>query len=136
MKVRPKSSKIPKDIETTPTKSFVYPISSISFSPVAPHDFAAAHSTTISIFSGQTLDRRSTISDFSDTITSTSFCCDRKLLAAGDLTDTVYVFDARSRDHLWRLKGHPATARLVRYPHAADKTHLFSGGDDSVVSQS
>ncbi|CAA0828565.1 Protein SLOW WALKER 1 [Striga hermonthica] len=128
-----RSFKIPKDIETTPAKSFVYPINSISFSPVAPHDFAAAHSASVSIFSGQTLDRRSTISNFSDTVASVSFRRDGKLLAAGDLTGTVHVIDARSRGHLRRLKGHSAAARLVRYPRAADKTHLFSGGDDSVV---
>ncbi|GER45891.1 U3 small nucleolar RNA-associated protein 15 [Striga asiatica] len=91
---KPRTSKIPKYIETTPAKSFVYTINSISFPPVAPHDFAAAHSTTVSIFSGQTLDHRSTISDFSDTVASASFRGDRKLLAAGDLTGIVDVFAA------------------------------------------
>ncbi|GER33151.1 U3 small nucleolar RNA-associated protein 15 [Striga asiatica] len=93
-RMRPRTSKIPKYIETTPPKSFVYTINSISFSPVAPHDFAAVHSATVSIFSGQTLDHRSTISDFSDTVASASFRGDRKLLTVGDLTGIVDMFAA------------------------------------------
>ncbi|GER47148.1 U3 small nucleolar RNA-associated protein 15 [Striga asiatica] len=91
---RPRTSKIPKYIETTPAKSFVYTINSISFSPIAPHDFTTAHSTTVSIFSRQTLDHGSMISDFSDTVSSVSFRGDRKLLTAGDLTGIVDVFAA------------------------------------------
>ncbi|XP_073063378.1 protein SLOW WALKER 1 [Primulina eburnea] len=128
-----RSFKIPKDISTTPSKSLIYPITSISFSPVAPHDFAAAHSATITVFSGQTLEPKSNISSFSDAAASASFRCDGKLLAAGDLTGVVRVFDAKSRNQLRLLKGHSAAARLVSYPRAADKFHLFSGGDDSVV---
>ncbi|KAI3460848.1 hypothetical protein Pfo_017511 [Paulownia fortunei] len=127
-----RSFKIPKDI-TTPSKSFVYPITSLSFSPIAPYDFAATHSASVSIFSGKTLEPKSTIAAFSDTAASASFRCDGKLLAAGDLTGTIHVFDAKSRSHLRRLKGHATAARLVCYPRAADKFHLFSGGDDSVV---
>ncbi|XP_051143589.1 protein SLOW WALKER 1 [Andrographis paniculata] len=125
-----KSFKTPKDIHTN---SFTFPLTSLSFSPVAPHDFAAAHSASISIFSGKTLDLKSSITAFSDAAASTSFRCDGKLLAAGDLTGTIHVFEAKSRSHLRRLKGHAAGTRLVCYPHVADKFHLFSGGDDSVV---
>ncbi|KAK4407072.1 protein SLOW WALKER 1 [Sesamum angolense] len=128
-----KSFKIPKDIETTPSKSLNYPITSLSFSPVAPHDFAATHSASFTVFSGKTLEPKFTVKDFSDAAASASFRCDGKLLAAGDLTGTVHVFDAKSRNHLRRLKGHSAAARVVCYPRAADKFHLFSGGDDSVV---
>ncbi|KAG8370679.1 hypothetical protein BUALT_Bualt13G0008400 [Buddleja alternifolia] len=128
-----KSFKIPKDIETLPSKSLTYPITSISFSPVSPHDFAATHSASVTIFSGKTLESKSKISDFSDAAAAASYRCDGKLLAAGDLTGTIHVFDAKSRSHLRRLKGHSAAARAVRYPRAADKFHLFSGGDDSVV---
>ncbi|XP_047943350.1 protein SLOW WALKER 1-like isoform X3 [Salvia hispanica] len=128
-----RSFKIPKDIETTPSKSFTFPINSIAFSPTAPHDFVATHSASVSIFSGKTLDPKPPISSFSDTAAAVSFRCDGKLLAAGDLTGTVHVFDAKSRSHLRRLKGHTAAVRLVNYPRAADKLHLFSGGDDSVI---
>ncbi|KAL3827881.1 hypothetical protein ACJIZ3_016683 [Penstemon smallii] len=128
-----KSFKIPKDIETTPSKSLTYPITSLSFSPIAPHDFATTNSATLTIYSGQTLEPKSTINAFADTASSASYRCDGKLIAAGDLTGTVHVFDAKSRNHLRRLKGHSAAARLVRYPRASDKFHLFSGGDDSLV---
>ncbi|KZV32379.1 hypothetical protein F511_03662 [Dorcoceras hygrometricum] len=128
-----RSFKIPKDISTTPSKSLIYPINSISFSPVAPHDFAVTHSASVTIFSGQNLEPKPTISYFSDAATSVSFRCDGKLLAAGDLTGAVHVFDVKSRNQLRLLKGHSAAARLVCYPRAADKFHLLSGGDDSVV---
>ncbi|KAI3449563.1 hypothetical protein Pfo_006228 [Paulownia fortunei] len=128
-----KSFKIPADILTTPSKSLNHPITSLSFSPVAPHDFAASHSANLTIFAGKTLEPKFTVTSFSDAAASASFRCDGKLLAAGDLTGTVHVFDAKSRNHLRRLKGHSAAARLVCYPRAADKFHLFSGGDDSVV---
>ncbi|KAL8513488.1 hypothetical protein ACS0TY_012814 [Phlomoides rotata] len=128
-----RSFKIPKDIDTTPSKSYVYPINAIAFSPVEPHDFAATHSANVTIFSGKTLERKSTIASFANTAASASFRCDGKLLAAGDLTGTIHVFDAKSRSHLRRLKGHAAAARVVSYPRVADKFHLFSGGDDSVV---
>ncbi|KAL1559695.1 protein SLOW WALKER 1-like [Salvia divinorum] len=106
-----RSFKIPKDIETTPSKSFTFPINSIAFSPTDPHDFVATHSASVSIFSGKTLEPKPTISSFSDTAAAVSFRCDGKLLAAGDLTGTVHVFDAKSRSHLRRLKGHAAAVR-------------------------
>ncbi|KAL2501966.1 U3 small nucleolar RNA-associated protein [Forsythia ovata] len=55
-------------------------------------------------------------SAFADFAISIAFPCDGKLLAVGDLTGTVHVFDAKSQTHLRRLKGHSATARLMRYP--------------------
>ncbi|KAL0419959.1 UNVERIFIED_CONTAM: hypothetical protein Sradi_1409400 [Sesamum radiatum] len=68
-----KSFKIPKDIETTPSKSLNYPITSLSFSPVAPHDFAATHSASFTVFSGKTLEPKFTVKDFSDAAASASF---------------------------------------------------------------
>ncbi|KAL7126537.1 hypothetical protein ABFS83_14G194800 [Erythranthe nasuta] len=132
-----KSFKVPKDIDSL-SKSSVIPITSLCFSPVAPHDLAATQSTNVIRFPGKTLIPKSRIASFPDTAASASFRCDGQLLAAGDLRGGVHVFEAKPTSlskikDLRRLKGHAAAARLVRYPRASDKFHLFSGGDDSVV---
>lgn len=125
-----RSFKTPKNLETS---SLIASATSISFASTTPHDFAVTHSATVTIFSGQTLEPKSTISSaFSDTATSGSFRSDARLLAAGDLSGSVHVFDVKSRNALRRLRGHSRAVRLVRYPRV-DKLHLFSGGDDAIV---
>ncbi|KAL3531403.1 hypothetical protein ACH5RR_010725 [Cinchona calisaya] len=125
-----RSFKTPKDLQI---KSLISSITSISFAPTTPHDFAVTHSATVSIFSSQTLEPKATISSpFTDTATSVSFRSDARLLAAGDLAGSVHVFDVKSRNPLRRLRGHSRPVRLVRYP-CLDKLHLFSGGDDAIV---
>ncbi|XP_009788341.1 protein SLOW WALKER 1-like [Nicotiana sylvestris] len=125
-----RSFKTPKDLQS---QTLVSAITSLSFSPISPHDFAATHSATVSIFSGQTLEPKTTISSaFKDTVTSASFRSDGRLIAAGDLSGAVQVLDLKSRVPLRRLRGHTRPVRVVRYPRA-DKLHLFSGGDDAVV---
>lgn len=125
-----RSFKTPQDLETS---SLVASATSISFASTTPHDFAVTHSANVTIFSGKTLERKSNISSaFSDTATSASFRSDARLLAAGDLSGSVHVFDVKSRNALRRLRGHSRAVRLVRYPRV-DKLHLFSGGDDAIV---
>ncbi|KAI5680372.1 hypothetical protein M9H77_01599 [Catharanthus roseus] len=125
-----RSFKTPKDLQT---QTLVSSATSIAFSQTSPHDFAVTHSATVALFSGQTLEPKSTISSgISDTATSVSFRADSHLLAVGDLSGSVNVFDVKSRKPLRRLRGHSRAVRLVRYPRL-DKLHLFSGGDDAVV---
>ncbi|THG15838.1 hypothetical protein TEA_023861 [Camellia sinensis var. sinensis] len=125
-------SKYWKSFKTQPTQTVISSITSLSFSPISPHDFAATHSATVTIFSSQTLEPKSTISSFSDTATSASFRSDGRLIAAGSHSGLVQVFDAKSRNPLRRLRGHSRPVHLVRYPRI-DKLHLFSGGDDAIV---
>lgn len=126
-----KSFKSPKEIQTPQT--LVSSINSIVFSPTSPHDFSAAHSATVSIYSGKTLEPKTTISSaFRDTVTSASFRSDGRLIAAGDLSGAVQVLDLKTRVPLRRLRGHTRPVRVVRYPRV-DKLHLFSGGDDAIV---
>lgn len=126
-----KSFKTPKEIQTP--QKLVSSISSITFSPPSPHDFATTHSATVSIFSGKTLEPKTTISSaFRDTVTSASFRSDGRLIAAGDLSGTVQVLDVKTRVPLRRFRDHTRPVRVVRYPRV-DKLHLFSGGDDAIV---
>ncbi|KAL2522843.1 Protein SLOW WALKER 1 [Forsythia ovata] len=57
--------------------------------PIAHHDFTVTHSANITIFSGKTLEPKTTIaSAFVDSATFVAFRCDGKLLAVGYLTGT------------------------------------------------
>lgn len=130
-----KSFKTPKNdeqqIQTPPT--LVSSITSISFSPSPPHDFAVTHSATVSIFSAQSLQPKTTISStFKDIVTSASYRCDGRLIAVGDLSGVVQVLDVKTRVPLRKLRGHSRAVRVVRYPRT-DKLHVFTGGDDGVV---
>ncbi|CAN4121949.1 unnamed protein product [Withania somnifera] len=118
-----KSFKTPKNEEQIQTpQTLVSSITSISFSPITPHDFAATHSATVSIFSGQSLQPKKAISSiFKDVVTSASYRCDGRLIAIGDLSGTVQVVDVKTRVALRKLRGH---SRAL---------HVFSGGDDGVV---
>uniref|UniRef100_A0A5B7BUV0 U3 small nucleolar RNA-associated protein 15 C-terminal domain-containing protein n=1 Tax=Davidia involucrata TaxID=16924 RepID=A0A5B7BUV0_DAVIN len=125
-------SKYWKSFKPQPTQTLISSITSLSFSPTPPHDFAATHSATVTIFSTQTLEPKATISAFTDTATSASFRSDGRLIAAGSHSGIVQVFDVKTRSPLRKLRGHSRPVHLVRYPRV-DKLHLFSGGDDAIV---
>ncbi|ESQ39445.1 hypothetical protein EUTSA_v10001392mg [Eutrema salsugineum] len=111
--------------------NLVSSVSALAFSPVHPHSLAVAHSTTVSLFSSQTLSATRRFS-FRDVVSSVCFRCDGALLAASDLSGLVQVFDVKERMALRSLRSHTAPARFVKYPFQ-DKLHLVSGGDDAVV---
>ncbi|KAL5561588.1 hypothetical protein UlMin_031335 [Ulmus minor] len=106
-------------------------VNSLTFSP-DHRAFAATHSASLTLYNSQTLSTTSTISSFSDVVSSASFRCDGRLIAAADLSGLVQVFDVKSRTPLRKLRSHTRPARFVKYP-VADKLHLVSGGDDALV---
>ncbi|KAK1428231.1 hypothetical protein QVD17_17060 [Tagetes erecta] len=126
-------SKYWKSFKPKQTQTLVSSITSLSFSPSSPHNFAATHSATVTIFSSQTLQPKSTITAFKDTATSACYRSDGQLLAAGSLSGQISVFNVkRSSKPLRRLKEHTRPVHFVSFPRV-DKVHLFSGGDDAVV---
>lgn len=141
--VKPKSTPKPLSKPETPDSRYwssfkphsvpnlVSSVSAVAFSPIHPHSFAVAHSTTVSLFSSNTLTASRRFS-FKDVVSSVSFRSDGALLAASDLSGTVQVFDVKERMALRSLRSHKAAARFVKYP-VHDKLHLVSGGDDGVV---
>uniref|UniRef100_A0A2P2NFV2 U3 small nucleolar RNA-associated protein 15 C-terminal domain-containing protein n=1 Tax=Rhizophora mucronata TaxID=61149 RepID=A0A2P2NFV2_RHIMU len=140
-KLNPKSrtpSKTPESKYWSSFKSHQIPnlissIPSIDFSPIpSSHLFAAVNSASLTLFSTQTLSPSSTISSFSDVVSSCSFRSDGSLIAASDLSGLVQVFDVKTRTPLRRLRSHACPVRFVKYP-LLDKLHLVSGGDDAVV---
>ncbi|KDP36589.1 hypothetical protein JCGZ_08356 [Jatropha curcas] len=114
-------------------QNLISSIPSIAFSPVSSsHLFAAANSTSVTLFSSQTFSPTSSISSFRDVVSSCSFRSDGSLIAASDLSGLVQVFDVKTRTALRRLRSHTRPARFVKYP-ILDKLHLVSGGDDAIV---
>ena len=107
-------------------------ITSLTFSLSPPHPFAATHSTSLKIFNPQTLSPSSTISSFSDVVSSASFRCDGLLIAASDLSGLIQVFDVKTRTPLRKLRSYTRPVRFLKYP-LHDKLYLVSGGDDAVV---
>ncbi|XP_072976239.1 protein SLOW WALKER 1 [Typha angustifolia] len=115
------------------------PVTFLEFSPVPPFDLAAAVSASVHLFSGDSPDLSpkpfSPLSSFSDVAYSPSFRCDGSLLAAGGESGIVQVFRLdKSAAALRRLRSHSRPVHVVRYPRIADKLHLFSGGDDTLLN--
>ncbi|KAF6175654.1 hypothetical protein GIB67_022656 [Kingdonia uniflora] len=152
-KLKPNSKKLSSTPESKYWRSFktqkisnqnnpitTFPITSIEFSPISPHYFAATFSASVTLYSSQTFDPISKISSFSDFAYSATFRSDGKLLAAGGESGIVQIFDIKtqekkeikSRSSIRKLKGHTRPVHVVRYP-SFDKLHLFSGGDDALV---
>ena len=91
----------------------------------------------ISIFRGigsaigvpaQALPKPKSASKFRDIAYCGTFRSDGKLLAAGDATGKVTVFEAATAALLRELTGHKDATRVVAW--AADNMHLLSGSDD------
>ncbi|XP_030505463.2 protein SLOW WALKER 1 [Cannabis sativa] len=142
--VKPKLKPKPRTQKQTPESKYwssfksqqipnlISSITSLTFSNTPSRPFAATHSASLTIFSSQTFSTTTTITSFSDVVTSASFRCDGLLIAASDLSGLVQVFDIKGRTPLRKLRSHSRPVRFVQYPFA-DKLHLVSGGDDALV---
>ncbi|MED6220302.1 hypothetical protein PIB30_043660 [Stylosanthes scabra] len=149
--VKPKQKPKPRTQNQTPESKYwssfkntqiqnLISVPSLTFSPSSPHSFAAAHSATVSIYKPQNdpLDSpTTTINSFKDVVSSVSFRSDGRLLAAGDLSGLVQVFDvggssAAARSALRRLRSHVRPVRFVHYPKL-HRLRVISAGDDALV---
>ncbi|PRQ19303.1 putative transcription factor WD40-like family [Rosa chinensis] len=142
--VKPKQKPKPRTPKQTPESKYwssfktkqipnlIASINSLTFSPTAPHSFAAAHSTSLTLYNPQSQFSRSSNISLNDVVSSASFRSDGLLIAAADLSGLVQVFDVKTRTPLRRLRSHTRPVRFVKFP-VADKLHLVSGGDDAVV---
>ncbi|XP_020599587.1 protein SLOW WALKER 1 [Phalaenopsis equestris] len=119
------------------SSDLILPVTSLEFSPSPPFDLVAASSAALHLFDGASLSPKahSPISSFTDVAYSPSFRCDGALLAAGGESGLVQVFNPLSSGHaLRRLRAHSRPVHVVRFPRAADKLHLFSAGDDALLT--
>jgi U3 small nucleolar RNA-associated protein 15 len=81
-------------------------VTDLTFSPLAPHDVAAASGPTVAIIDPHTGAVRRTLARFRDAARSPDFKPDGRLLVAGCDNGTVQLFDLSSRSVLRVFNGH------------------------------
>lgn len=75
-------------------------VTNLTFSPLAPHDVAAASGPTVAILDPHSGGVRRTLARFRDVARSPDFKSDGRLLVAGCDNGTVQLFDLSSRSVL------------------------------------
>lgn len=108
-------------------------VTSVDFSPVAPHDVAVTASARVGVLDGVTLEARHAITKFRGQAFSGRFRGDGRLIVAGGEEGVVRVFDATSRAELRTFRGHAAAVRCARF--ARDRVTVVSAGDDGSVRE-
>lgn len=106
-------------------------VTSVSFSPVAPHDFAVTGGSRVQVFSATTNEVKKTISRFDKGAYGGCFRGDGRLLAAGTDDGSVKVFDINSRAILRQFKGHSKAVKAVQF--SLDGLRVVSGSDDTTL---
>ncbi|KAI8929897.1 WD40-repeat-containing domain protein [Entophlyctis helioformis] len=106
-------------------------VTSVQYSPVAPHDFCIASSTRVQVYSPITQSVKKTISRFKDVAHTASIRHDGKLLVAGDASGLIQLFDLSSRAILRTLRGHTGGVHVTKF--FPDKTRILSASDDKTV---
>lgn len=107
-------------------------VNHIEFNPVT-QDFAVVSSTRIQVFSAKTRQVIKTFSRFKDTVHTSAYRYDGKLMAASDATGLVLIYDAYNpRAQLVNITplSHPSHA--VKF-HPSVGNHLAIGSDDRVL---
>ena len=104
------------------------PPSSISFSPVAPFDFAFTSSLQVDVFSTQTNAVYRTLTRFKDVVRCASYRHDGKLLAAGDEGGCTQLFDLGSRTVMRTFTGHSRAVHVAKF--MGDGGRLLTASDD------
>ncbi|RKO99470.1 hypothetical protein CXG81DRAFT_617, partial [Caulochytrium protostelioides] len=113
-------------------------VSHIHFSEAAPHDYAVTAAARVHVYPGAagasalSLQTKRAFNRFKDTAYSGVIRHDGRLLAAGDATSLVTVYDAASKSVLRKLQGHTAPVRVVRWSPVT-RPQLLTGGDDGRV---
>ncbi|QRW01703.1 U3 small nucleolar RNA-associated protein 15 [Ceratobasidium sp. AG-Ba] len=118
--------KYPTVIKGTP------PVTSIHFAPTAPHRYAVTAGTHVQILAPRTHKVTKNISRFKDTARSANIRKDGKLLAAGDDTGLIQIFDLNSRAILRTLNEHKQPVHITKFS-PLDSTQLVSCSDDTTV---
>ena len=107
------------------------PPASVEFSPVAPHDFAAASSLQVDIFSTESNAVYRTLSRFKDTVRCASYRHDGRMLAAADERGNTQLFDVGARTVMRTFGGHSKAVHVARF--AAEGGRLFTASDDTTA---
>ncbi|KAJ3107231.1 snoRNA-binding rRNA-processing protein [Phlyctochytrium planicorne] len=106
-------------------------VTSVHFSPSAPHDFAVTSSARVQIYNHSTHVVKKTVSRFKDVAYSGTIRNDGKLLIAGDAAGTVQMFDLGSRAILRTFLGHKDAVKVTKF--SGNLSHVLSASDDKTV---
>ena len=106
-------------------------ISTISFCPSRPHDFAVTAATKVTIYSASTRQLKKTITRFADNAYSGTFRNDGKLLVAGGEEPILKVFDLSSRAILRQFAGHERAIHVAKFTN--DRVRALSCSDDKTA---
>lgn len=106
-------------------------VTSISFSPAYPHDYAVTTGTRVQLYNSTTNQIKKTISRFKQTASCARYRHDGQLLVAGGEECIVRVFDMNSRAILRQLQGHTKPVKCVDF--TVDGLGIVSGSDDTTV---
>ncbi|KZT41148.1 WD40 repeat-like protein [Sistotremastrum suecicum HHB10207 ss-3] len=108
------------------------PITSVHFSPAKPHRYAVTVATRVQVYAPRTQKVTKSISRFKDVARSGCIRADGKLIAAGDDTGLIQVFDVNSRAILRTLNSHRQPVHLTTFSPLT-QTQLMSASDDTTV---
>ncbi|KAI0068753.1 WD40 repeat-like protein [Artomyces pyxidatus] len=108
------------------------PVTSIHFAPSKPHRYAVTAATRVQIYAPRTQKITKTVSRFKDVARSGCIRGDGKLLAAGDDSGLIQVFDINSRAILRTLDAHKQPVHVTKFS-TLDHTQLLSCSDDTTV---
>ncbi|CAB1320268.1 unnamed protein product [Coregonus sp. 'balchen'] len=103
-------------------------VTSIDFSPLAPHNYAVTASTRIHIYGPFSQEPVKTFTRFKDTAYSGKFRSDGQLLVAGCEDSVVRLFDVSGKVALRVFKGHTKGVHVTDF--TSDCYHILTGSDD------
>lgn len=101
---------------------------SIHFNPAYNNSYVVTASTKVTLIDALSDKVQRSYSRFTDDAFSGRFRGDGKLIAAGEKTGVVKIFDMQTKSLLRQLRRHTAATRCVRW--SADGIHVVSGSDD------
>lgn len=81
-------------------------VTDVAFSPVAPHDVAAAAGFSVTLVGSRAGNVRRSLARFKHTAHAAAYKPDGRLLVAGDGAGGAQIFDLSSRAVLRNFKGH------------------------------
>ncbi|KAL6113738.1 utp15 [Pungitius sinensis] len=103
-------------------------VSSIDFSPVAPHNFAVTAFTRIHIYGPYSREPVKALTGFKNTAYCARFRADGQLLVAGCEDSVVRLFDVGGKVALRVFKGHTKAVQVTDF--TSDRYQIFTGSDD------
>jgi U3 small nucleolar RNA-associated protein 15 len=105
----------------------------IDFCPLQPEYYIVTGSTKVHLYSSATDKVQRAFSRFTDDAYCGRFRKDGKLIAAGDKSGYLKVFDTTTKAVLRQMKRHTGAVRAVAW--SADGLNIISGSDDKTVKR-